>query len=219
MGKAFKTIAGVLLLAILVSGCASNTDNRKSSSPSPSNSESQSAAPKVSPTFALNYSGDILLAKNDLEREFLTIALKSCLKAQTDGFIITDSQATTYFRPATAGLWPDWQFDEVSVIDGKASQGIFYDYGPAFLDPCNLEIQAQRVEANAVVLEHKVTSETANEYIWSQHQGGYSLESMTYQVADGLITGYWRTDNSDHVQVGYGPLTEDQVKLFDQVSQ
>lgn len=219
MGKSIKLMVGIFLLPLLVTGCASNTGSQSIDSPSPRTSVSESAKPKLSPLFGLNYSGEILLAKDNLEREFFTIALNSCKKAQTYGFIITDSDATTYFRPSTNLTSQDWPFEEVSVVDGKVGEGIYYNYWPALLAPCDLEIQARRVEADAVLLEHKVTSEGNGKYTWSQHNGGYSLDPMTYQVINGLITNYGREVSADQVQVEYGPLSDEQQKLFERVSQ
>lgn len=219
VAKSIKLMAGIFLLPLLVSGCASNGVSQSKDSPSPSKKVSESPQPKLSPLFGLNYSGEILLAKDELDREFLTFALNSCKKAQTYGFIITDSDATTYFRPSTNLTSQDWPFEEVSVVDGKGGEGIYNNYWPALLAPCDLEIQAQRVEADAVSLEHKVTSEGNGKYTWSQHNGGNSLDPITYQVINGLITNYGREVSANQVQVEYGPLSDEQQKLFEQVSQ
>ena len=216
--KPIKFVAGIILLPLLASACSSNSLSEPKDSQSPSTSVSESPQPKLSPMFGLNYSGEILLAKNDLEREFLTFALNSCKKAQTDGFIITDSEGTSYFRPSLDVSAQDWPFEEVSVVDGKVGEGIYYNELPALLAPCDLEIQAQREEADAPLLEHKVRSEGNGKYTWSQHNGGYSLEPMTYLVVNDLITSYGREVSADQVKVAYGPLTDDQQTLFDQVS-
>ncbi|MEI7419667.1 MAG: hypothetical protein WCK24_02270, partial [Actinomycetes bacterium] len=162
------------------------------------------------------YGSKILLAKDDLELEFLTIALASCKKAQTDGLIITDSENTTYFRPTEKDEFTDWAFDQVTVDKGKATPGKFYNYLPSFFDPCDLEIQAHRAEPDAPVLEHKVDKMADNSYAWSQHHGGYSLEETVYQITDGLITRYGRYNNLS-VIVSYGPLSAEQLAFFDKV--
>jgi len=213
------TRVGTLLLvgALLVSGCSSGAKkDEASSSPDPSSSPTETETQKPLFPPGLDYESKILLAKDDLELEFLTIALASCKKAQTDGLIITDSENTTYFRPTEKDEFTDWPFDQVTVEKGKASAGKFYNYLPSFFDPCDLEIEAHRAEPDAPVLEHKVDKMADNSYAWLQHHGGASLEENVYQITNGIITRYGRYNNMDTV-VSYGPLSAEQQAFFDKV--
>ncbi|MEI7420215.1 MAG: hypothetical protein WCK24_05065, partial [Actinomycetes bacterium] len=111
------TRVGTLLLlgALLVSACSSGSKNDDAStSPDPSSSPADTESQKPIFPSGLDYGSKILLAKDDLELEFLTIALASCKKAQTDGLIITDSENTTYFRPTEKDEFTDWPFDQVT---------------------------------------------------------------------------------------------------------
>jgi hypothetical protein len=216
-GKLIRVATLFLLGALLVSGCSSGAKKAQSSNPpDPSNSPTDTESQKPPFPSGLDYGSKILLAKDDLELEFLTIALASCKKAQTDGLIITDNENTTYFRPTEKSESTDWPFDQVTVEKGKASSGKFYNYLPSFFDPCDLEIQAHRAEPDAPVLEHKVDKMADNSYAWLQHHGGNSLEETVYQVTDGLITRYGRYNNLS-VLVSYGPLNAEQLAFFDKV--
>ena len=213
------TRVGTLLLlgALLVTGCSSSPSNKKAGkTPEPSSTETEDQKPMY--PLGLDYGSKILLAKDDLELEFLTIAIASCKKAQTDALIITDSESTTYFRPKANDENSDWPIDQVTVEKGKASAGKFNNYLPAFFDPCDLEIQAHRAEAEAPVLEHKVERWATNSYGWSQHHFGSSLEEIVYQVSNGLVTRYGAYNNLNSV-VGYGPFTPEQDAYFDKVSE
>ncbi len=213
------TRVGTLLLlgALLVTGCSSSPSNEQAGkTPEPSTTETEDQKPMY--PLGLDYGSKILLAKDDLDLEFLTIAIASCKKAQTDGLIITDSENTTYFRPKANDENSDWPFDQVTVDKGKVTEGKFNIYLPAFFDPCDLEIQAHRAEAGEPVLEHKVERWADNSYGWSQHHFGASLEEVVYQVSNGLITRYGGYNNMDSV-VGYGPFTPEQDAYFDKVNE
>ena len=217
LGKLTRVGTLLLLSALLVTGCSNSPSNQQSGkTPEPSSTETEDQKPLY--PLGLDYGSKILLAKDDLELEFLTIAIASCKKAQTDGLIITDSENTTYFRPKANDENTDWPFDQVTVDKGKATEGKFNNYLPSFFDPCDLEIQAHRAEAEAPVLEHKVERCADNSYSWSQHHGGYHMDETVYQVSNGLIVRYGPYNNLDTV-VSYGPFTPEQSAYFDKVNE
>lgn len=221
------TAIATLIIVGLLSGCAtSNNQAEIEMAPSPTATESEKPANTDTeiPTYTprLDYTKDIVLAKNETELEFLTIALASCQKAQTDGFVAKTSEGESIFRADVEGLWPFWPFDQVSIVDGKTVFGetevLFNMYWPSLFDPCDLEASARSRDPDDVYLEHKLTKVDENTYIWAQHQGGANLNEMTYEVTDGLITGYAR-DETYATQISYGPLTESQIALLDQAEQ
>jgi hypothetical protein len=203
-GKSFRVVSSTIVVAILLTGCAQNDTKQNTSN------SKISATPM--PTTALNYDGELLLANTDVEREFLTQAIASCKRAQTDGFVLTYPEGQSIFKPAATGKFPDWPFDEVSIVDGKAQGAFFNNDLPAFFSPCNLEVMAQRTEAGAPLLEHKIVRNSSNSYTWYQHNGGNELDGVTYEFTDGLISGY--EVNGAKSTVNYGPLTEEQLNLF-----
>ncbi|CAB4689635.1 MAG: hypothetical protein F2662_03810 [Actinobacteria bacterium] len=217
LGQLTRVGTLLLLSTLLVTGCSNSPSNQQSrKTPEPSSTETEDQKPLY--PLGLDYGGKILLAKDDLELEFLTIAIASCKKAQTDGLIITDSENTTYFRPKANDENSDWPFDQVTVDKGKVTEGKFNIYLPAFFDPCDLEIQAHRAEAEAPVLEHKVERWATNSYGWSQHHFGAVLEEIVYQVSNGLITRYGAYNDLNEV-VSYGPFTPEQSAYFDRVNE
>jgi hypothetical protein len=226
-------ISGIAVIGLL-SGCASSSDqSSKKMSPSPTVTETETPAPSETDTPTpietdnpeykpvLDYTQDIVLAKNDLELEFLTIALASCERAQQDGFITSEPSGESIFRPDVTGMWPDWPFDQVSIIDGKPGFGeyddIYRDYPPGLFYPCSLEAAARYpgIDPEDVALEHKVRKISDDYYVWAQHQYGANLEETGYKVQDGLITGIGK-DKKVTVKISYGPLTEKQIALLDQ---
>jgi hypothetical protein len=226
-------ISGIAVIGLL-SGCASSNEQaEKKMSPSPTVTETETPTPTPTETEPeaetetenppyeprLDYTQDIVLAKNDVELEFLTIALASCQKAQTDGFLAKTAKGESIFRADVKGGWPFWPFDQVSIIDGKPVFGetevLFFMSWPSIFDPCDLEAAARSREPDDVYLEHKVTKINDNSYRWAQHQGGASLEEMIYEVKDGLISGYQR-NQTFATKISYGPLTEKQIALLDQ---
>ena len=215
------TQVGALFLfgALLVSGCSSDINKEKSSSSvDPSSSPTATESQNTNLTVTHDYSKKIVLAKNALELEFLTIALNSCRKAQEVGFSITSGDSVSYFRPAAEGIFPNWPFDEVSLKNGVVEPDIYSNYFPSLFYPCDLELAARHWsnKLDDVGLEHKVDKYADNSYSWSQHQGGYNLEEIVYQVTDGLINRYGKYNKMDAV-VGYGPFTPEQLALFDKV--
>jgi hypothetical protein len=205
LGKTFKITCATIALSLLLTGCApldgaQNTGNSKiSGSPMP--------------TTALNYHGELLLGKTHVDREFLQEALSSCKHAQTDGFILSYDEGISIFRPAATGIFPDWPFDEVSVVNGQAGGAFFNNDLPAFFSACNLELMAQRVEAGSPLLEYKVVRNSSDSYTWYQHSGGNDMTGITYEFIAGQISSY--EVNGSKFTVSYGPITEDQQKLFD----
>ena len=207
-------IAGILLLSALT-GCTSAPEETAKKI-SPTNPEA------TIPPFetALDYDAEIVLANNELEIQFLEIALASCKKAQTVGFIISDTEQdhVSIFRPSETGMWPDWPFEQVSIINDVPGLGIYddiyKDHPPSLFEACNLEIQARRGGGEAL-LEHKLASSGANSFDWQQHQGGSNFEGVNFQVEDGLITSYQRSGQARQL-VAYGPLDSEQIELLDQ---
>ena len=224
------TVTGLSLVGLL-SGCAgSDGDSLKKQSPSPTQTPIESETPIETPNPEvteeeyqeafprMDYDAEILLAKNELEHEFLTIALNSCKKAQDDGFVVDSTQGQSLFRSAERGIFPEWPFEQVSIRDGKTGYGsnvIYYNYPPSLFDPCSLERQARFANVEPVGIEHKVTKLASNSYAWFQHHGGASLEKTVYQVKDGLISAYG-PDDKVATTVTYGPLTAEQNALLDQ---
>jgi len=213
LGKLTRVGTLLLLVAMLVSGCSSGANKvAASNNPDPTSTSSgtQTEKPYVAPK--IDYNSKIVAAKNPLELEFLTIALASCEKAQTDGFTTTFGDSVSYFSPANEGIFPYWPFDEVNVSNGVVGPAVYTNYYPGLFFPCDIE-RGQRYtdSTDFVALEHKVTANSDGTYSWFQHQGGYSLEETRYSVKNGLIAGY------DDVSIGYGPFTSEQQSLFDQV--
>jgi len=207
------SITAAVLLTSLLSGCSSNSDTPNAQDPTPSQSESSSN--KVIPSevkLSLDYDAEIQLANDELEREFLTIALASCREAQTNGFVLTYEEGVSYFRPASTGIFPDWPFDEISVKDGVTGPAFFNNYAPAIFSPCDLEAAARSGNVDPEYLEHSVQLWASNSYGWSQHNGGANLDEIVYQVTDGLITRYGPYNNMSNV-VTYG-LSDEQLALF-----
>jgi hypothetical protein len=209
-----NVIAGILLLSALT-GCT-GAPEETAKKISPTNPEA------TIPPFetALDYDAEIVLANNELETQFLGIALASCKKAQTVGFIISDTgqDHVSIFRPSATGMWPDWPFEQVSIINEVPGLGmyddIYKDYPPSLFEACNLEIQARRGGGEAL-LEHKLSSSAANSFDWQQHQGGANFEEVSFQVEDGLISSYQRSGQARQL-VTYGPLDSEQMELLDQ---
>jgi hypothetical protein len=223
------SITGLSLLGLL-SGCAGADDQaskKMSPSPSPTVTETDHPTPTETdidnPAYEprLDYTEDIVLAKNDVELEFLTISLASCEKAQTDGFIAETAEGESIFRSDTKSGWPFWPFAQVSIIDGKPVFGenevLFNIYWPAVFDPCDLEAAARTREPEDVYLEHKVTKINDNSYKWAQHKGGANLDELIYEVTDGLISGY-APNKTYATKISYGPLTATQIALLDQAA-
>ena len=208
------TIAGILLLGALT-GCT------QGSLSGPNEISLEGDTPSQEPPFetALNYEDEIVLAKTELEQQFLTIALASCKRAQTDGFVITDvtNDIKSIFRPSEEGMWPDWPFEQVSIRAGVPGLGQYddeyKDYPPRLFDPCNLEIQARR-GGGPELLEHKVVTFGGKSFGWRQHQGGANFEEVVYQVQNGLITAYQKDGTSDK-EITYGPLSSEHQELLD----
>lgn len=222
-------VTGLSLVGLL-SGCAGSDDEAlKKQSPSPTQTPVESETPiessnpevteeEYQEAFPrMDYDAEILLVKNELELEFLTIALNSCKKAQDDGLVVDSPQGQSLFRSAERGNFPEWPFEQVSIRDGKTGYGsnvIYFNYPPSLFDPCSLERQARFPNVEAVGIEHKVTKLADNFYGWFQHQGGASLEKTVYQVKDGLIAAYGADEKVD-TKVTYGPLTAEQNALLD----
>jgi hypothetical protein len=223
--SSIAAMAGLALVGLL-SGCAGSNDQASETmSPTPTVTETETPTPtETEPEDfvyepRLDYTKDIVLAKNDLELEFLTIALASCEKAQTDGFIAKTSEGESIFRADVDGVWPFWPFDQVSIIDGKTVSGetevLFLNSWPAIFHPCDLEASARTRDPDDVYLEHKVRKIDANTFGWSQHQGGASLNETIFIVSDGLISGY-APDEVYAAEISYGPLSVEQIALLDE---
>ena len=216
------SITATVLLTSLLSGCSSNSATSKAQDPTPSQtqtssenpipSESESSSSEV--TLSLDYDAEIKLADSELEREFLTIALASCKEAQTNGFVLTHEEGSSYFRPASTGIFPVWPFDEVLVKDGVTGPAFFNNYPPAIFSPCALEAVARSGNADPEYLEHSVQLWASNSYGWSQHNGGASLDEIVFQVTDGLITRFGPYNNMSNI-VSYG-LSDEELRFFDQ---
>jgi len=220
-------VAGLAVIGLL-SGCAGAADQAsKKMSPSPTVTETDRPTPTETdidnPAYEprLDYTKDIVLAKNDVELEFLTIALASCEKAQAEGFMAKTAEGESIFRSDVKGGWPFWPFAQVSIIDGKPVFGenevLFNMYWPAVFNPCDLEAAARTRDPEDVYLEHKVTKINDNSYKWAQHQGGANLDEMIFEVKDGLISGY-APNKTYATKISYGPLTDEQIALLDQVA-
>ena len=188
---------------------------------SPTASPSTSPSPSVTPTSSTDTSANgIRLAKNDLETEFLKAALASCELTKTKSLGLYsaegESATMTYFRPVESEnlLYPENQISETG--DGKAIDDIYNNYLPALFDPCLLENQAALADdPNAALLEHTVEKIGTNTYAWSQHQGGASLETMYYEVTDGLTTSYSKVKESkDKTTVSYTDFSGDLANRF-----
>lgn len=216
-------IAGIVSLGALTGCSGPNDEASKKMSPSPSATETPSPTPTDDDAepleSVLDYSQPIVLAKTDLEMEFLTIAVNSCKKAQTYGFVAKKSKGESIFRPAVEGTWPFWPFEQVSIIDGKPVFGqfdvLFFNSWPSFLDPCDLEAAARNSATTDVFLEHKLVKIDENTYGWSQHHGGANLDEVIFEVSGDLISGYEAVEGYP-VEITYGPLTDEQISLLDQ---
>ena len=219
--KVRASITSAVLVTALLTGCSSNTETPQAQDPTPSQSESSAKGPAPSESassvpevkLTLDYDAEIELANNELELEFLTIALASCKKAQQEGFVLSYDEGESYFRPAQTGIFLDWPFDEVTVKDGKTGPAFFNNYPPAIFNPCSLEGAARSGQAGLAYLEHSVQLWASNSYGWSQHNGGANVDEIVYQVTDGLITRYGPYNNMSNV-VTYGPLNQAQLELF-----
>jgi hypothetical protein len=212
--KITSALTVLTLAAFMLGGCASGGSSHEpvktqnqSSSPQPS----ESPSPQV-PGF--DYSAEIVLAKNDLELEFLTIAINSCKRAQLDGFMITDSDGMSYFRPSTTGIFPEWPFDEFRVSNGNPTSPKWTNYPPGIFNPCSLEHQARGRDISQVGFEHKVTKISASQYIWAEHGGGYSLQGTTFDVKDGLIVKDTFGEGELSYSAKYGPFSKSELDLF-----
>lgn len=206
-----RNISFVVLLlgALSLASCSTPTAT-------PSNSPSPSVTPTETPTD--NYESEILLANNELEEEFLEIALNSCELTKTKSLHLFYSDGTTstvtYFRPSEEPLLPENQISENSL--GDTIPGIYNNYHPALFHPCLLEEQAVLADdLSAEVLEHTVEKISPYRYAWSQHQGGANLETTYYDVTDGLITRYSKEDGSAIMtEVSYEEFSGDVANYF-----
>lgn len=204
--KKFALLA-LTLAALSLAGC---------STPTPDPLASPSSTPSVSQVDA--YQSDILLANNELEEEFLEIALASCELTTTKSLNLYDLQGntstTTYFRPSDNLLDPENQLSENSL--GDFIPGIYTENLPALFLPCLLEKQAALAQdPNAVLLEHTVEKIGPFNYVWSQHHGGASLESTYYDVTDGLISQYSAEQGSAiKTEVAYTDFSGDVADFF-----
>lgn len=205
LGKTFRVTCATISLSLSLTGCA------------PLDGEQNTSNSKISgtpmPTTALNYDGELLLGKTHIDKEFLAESLSSCKLAQTDGFILSYAEGISIFRPAATGIFPDWPFDEVSIVNGKAGGAYFNNDLPALFSPCNLELQAQRVDDDSPLLDYKVVRNSSDSYTWYQHGGGNDMSGTTYEFTNGLISSY--EVSGFKFTVSYGPITEDQQKLFE----
>jgi hypothetical protein len=201
----------ITIAALGLASCSSPTA-------SPSTSPSPSVTPTSSPTDT-SASG-IRLAKNDLETEFLQVALASCelTKTKSLGLYSSDENGSTmtYFRPVESAnlLFPENQISEDA--NGEAIDDIYNNYLPALFDPCLLEKQAALSDdPNAELLEHTVEKIGTNTYAWSQHHGGANLDTMYYDVTDGLITRYSKVNGSAIMtEVSYTDFSGDLANYF-----
>ena len=205
------------IAALSLSSCSSST-------PTPSTSPTPSVTPTASPTDT--FDSEILLANNELEEEFLQAALDSCELTKTKSLIVMSSEGiltssgetshVTYFRPAEREdlLLPENQVSENS--NGDIIPGVYNNNLPGLFDLCLLEEQAALVDdPNAEVLEHTLEKINPYLYAWSQHQGGANLETMYYEVKDGLITMY-STDAGfvNMTELAYTEFTGDIASFF-----
>ncbi len=192
------------LLTLGMSGCASATGTPVATE-----------TPTETPTDM--YQSEILLANNELEEEFLQIALASCAQTQTKSLIVVDSGASaseaTYFRPGEDLLNPENSFTDGPLGDRIANR--YTEFLPRLFDPCLLEQQAAYADdPNAPLLEHSVVKVSPFRYVWSQHHGGANLESLNYDVTDGLISQYSTDDNQIFTEVGYTEFEGDVANFF-----
>jgi hypothetical protein len=217
--KSTKTLLLLALSATALTGCSSGgISQNEVKSPDPSSSPKESGNPEEFNVPKFDYTKKIELAKNDLELEFLTIAINSCKKAETDGFMLTESSGTSYFRPAETGIFPVWTFDEFRVSDGKPTSPRYTNYPPGIFSPCSLEYSARGRNLDDVGLEHKVKKISSNQYIWAEHAGGYSLEETKFEVQDGLIVKETYGEENLGYSVEYGPFTDAELEVFDLVT-
>jgi hypothetical protein len=201
----------ITIAALSLASCSSPTA-------SPSTSPSPSVTPTSSPTDT--YQSEILLANNDLEEEFLQVALASCelTKTKSLGLYSSDENGSTmtYFRPVDSEnlLFPENQISEGSK--GDAIDDIYNNYLPALFDPCLLENQAALADdPNAELLEHTVEKIGTSTYAWSQHHGGANLDTMYYDATDGLITRYSEVKGSAIMtEVSYSDFSGDLANYF-----
>ena len=199
------------IAALSLSSCSSPTAT-------PSTSPPPLVTPTVTPTDT--FESEILLANSAIEEEFLSAALDSCELTKTQSLSLYSSEGdtsnVTYFRPVETEnlLFPENQISEGST--GEEIPDIYNNNLPALFDPCLLEEQAALAEdPNAELLEHSVEKISANRYAWSQHQGGANLETMYYDVTDGLITGYSKENGSAVMtEVAYTEFSGDVADYF-----
>jgi hypothetical protein len=122
----------------------------------------------------------------------------------------------TYFRPVERAnlLFPENQISENST--GDDTPDIYNNYLPPLFEPCLLEEQAAMADdLNAELLEHTIEKLGPYRYAWSQHQGGANLETMYYDVTDGLITRYSKEDQSGIMtEVSYTEFSGDIANYF-----
>lgn len=204
-----KTLTLLVLTfsALSLAGCGTSNPT-PTASPSPTPAASQ----------ADTYESDILLANNELEEEFLEIALASCELTTTKSLNLYDSQGntstTTYFRPSDNLLDPENQLSENAL--GDFIPGIYTENLPGLFYPCLLEAQAaSATDLNAELFEHSVEKIGPFNYVWSQHQGGANLESMYFDVMDGLISQYSKEQGSAiKTEVAYTDFSGDIADFF-----
>jgi len=210
MSRRSKLSLVVLLLGSLsLASCATPTAT-------PSDSPSPTATPTVAPTDS--YESEILLANNELEEEFLQIALNSCELTKTKSLHLYYSDGNTstitYFRPSENLLLTENQISENS--SGDSIPGIYLNELPTLFDPCLLEEQAALAgDLNAELLEHTVEKISTFRYAWSQHQGGANLETVYYDVTDGVISQYSKeADSAIKTEVSYEEFSGDLADYF-----
>ena len=215
-----SAIAGILLLSALT-GCTNTNDEvseKMPASPSETTTPTPTEEEPQPLTSVLDYTQPIVLAKDDLELEFLTIAVNSCKKAQTHGFVAKISSGESYSRPTETGNFANWPFLEVSVSSGNTVVGdstLFSNYWPSNLNPCELEAAARSRQLEESYWEHEVRKIDENTYGWAQHGGGANLNEIIYEVQDGLISGYGANEPYA-TEITYGPLSDYQNSLLDQ---
>lgn len=205
------TLLALTFTAMGLASCSSPTA-------APSTSPSPSVTPTATPTDT--YQSEILLANNAIEEEFLRAALDSCELTKTQSLVLSSSEAdtsnVTYFRPVERAnlLFPENQISENST--GDDTPDIYNNYLPPLFDPCLLEEQAALADdPNAELLEHTVEKLGPYRYAWSQHQGGANLETMYYDVTDGLITRYSKVEGSAIMtEVSYAEFSGDLQNYF-----
>ena len=202
----------VLTLAAMSLASCSSTTAAPSTSPSPS------VTPTVTPTDT--YVSEFRLANNEIEEEFLRAALDSCELTKTQSLVLHSSEAdtsnVTYFRPVERAnlLFPENQITDRGT--GTSMPDVYNNYLPPLFDPCLLEEQAALgADPKAELLEHTVEKIGPYRYAWSQHQGGANLETMYYDVTDGLITRYSKGDGSAIMtEVSYKEFSGDIANYF-----